>query len=66
MLDNANQVFQWCADNNYKAYQLKEKTLLVSAEMIAPGEDAICCYYLLANLFPEILLEINQNDPTKK
>ncbi len=65
MVDNANDVLEWCEVNKYKAWYLKEKKLLVSAEMIAHRGR---CHLLLlpaGKSFPENLLAINQNDPIK-
>jgi FkbM family methyltransferase len=62
MLTNAQLILDWCAAYNYKAYYLKEHTLLLNAQQIAHRGR---CHLLLLPVdisYPEYLNAINEGD----
>lgn len=65
MAENAKLVLNWCAENKYKAYYMKEHTLLNNAEQIA--HRGRCHILLLPEKmdYPEYLKDINEGDEIK-
>lgn len=62
MLKNAGLVLNWCAANNYRAYYMKEHSLVTNAEHIAHRGR---CHLLLlpASMpYPQYLKEIQEGD----
>lgn len=66
MKENAQLILNWCSDNNYKAYYLKEACELISAETIASRGK---CHLLLLpknEEYPHYLKNIKEEDPLPK
>lgn len=66
MRDNAARIIDWCGDNGYRAWYLKEKCELSGEEMIASRGR---CHLLLlpaAMPFPEYLIHLEQGAPLEK
>ena len=63
MLRNATLILDWCTDNNYAAYYLRDHCKLTDAKMIA---DRGRCHLLLLPVemkYPEYLISIKENAP---
>lgn len=63
MVENASKVLTWCANNDYTAWYLKEKTILLDVDMISHRGK---CHLLLQPRgwsFPDFLISISQSDP---
>ena len=62
MLKNAGLVLDWCKDNNYRAYYMKEHTRLEKAEQVA--HRGRCHFLLLPGdmEYPEYLKMISEGD----
>lgn len=66
MKQNAQLVLDWCSENNYKAYYLKESIQLLEADVIAKRGK---CHLLLLpqnEEYPEYLKNIKQGDSLPK
>ena len=66
MKENAQLILNWCSDNNFKAYYLKEACELISAETIASRGK---CHLLLLpknEEYPHYLKNIKEGDPLPK
>jgi len=60
MTDNATKIIEWCQNNNYQAWYLKEKVFLTDPDQIAHRGR---CHLLLLpenQSFPEYLLPLKQ------
>lgn len=62
MVENAKLILDWCTNNNYKAFYMKEHNLLENAKQIA--HRGRCHLLLLPQQmeYPEYLKEINEGD----
>lgn len=62
MKDSAKFVINWCKENNYTPYYMKDKVVLTNAEIIASRGK---CHLLLLpkrEKYPEYLQNVNQRD----
>lgn len=63
MTDNAKKVLQWCAENGFSAWYMKEQMLLQKEDQIAHRGK---CHLLLQPegwSYPDFLVNIRQSDP---